>query len=66
MLKFDGVVLDYPLFKKNWEIEVSPNYCPELVELNSLMSAVPASAKDSIYEGDTLKEGCSILDKIYG
>ena len=34
--KFNGSVLDFPLFKKNWVIEVSPSGLPELIELNHL------------------------------
>merc|ERR1712240_159823 len=48
--KFSGSVLDYPLFKKNWSIEVSPGGLPELIELNLLKDAVPFNAKDRLYE----------------
>ena len=63
---FSGSVLDFPLFKKNWAIEVSQGGLPELVELNYLKTAVPSSAKDRLYEVETLKEAWSILNKIYG
>ena len=54
---FNGLVLDFPLFKKNWAIEVTPGGLPELIELNHLKAAVPSSAKDRLYEVETLKEG---------
>ena len=38
---FNGSVLDFPLFKKNWSIEVTPGGLPELIELNHLKAAVP-------------------------
>ena len=63
---FNGSVLDFPLFKKNWAIEVTPGGLPELIELNYLKSAVPSSAKDRLYEIETLKEAWSILEQIYG
>ena len=47
---FSGSVLDFPLFKKNWAIEVSQGGLPELIELNHLNCAVPSSAKDRLYE----------------
>ena len=34
--KFNGSVLDFPLLKNNWAIEVSPSGLPELIELNHL------------------------------
>merc|ERR1711895_390478 len=54
--KFSGSVLDYPLFKKNWSIEVSPGGLPELIELNLLKDAVPFNAKDRLYEVENLVE----------
>ena len=63
---FNGSVLDFPLFKKNWAIEVTPGGLPELIELNHLKAAVPSSAKDRLYEIETLKEAWSILEQIYG
>ena len=63
---FSGSVLDFPLFKKNWAIEVSQGGLPELIELNYLKTAVPSSAKDRLYEVETLEEAWSILNKIYG
>ena len=63
---FNGAVLDFPLFKKNWSIEVTPSGLPELIELNLLKNSIPPSAKDRLYEIDTLKEAWSILQKIYG
>ena len=54
------------MFKKNWAIEVTPGGLPELIELNYLKSAVPSSAKDRLYEIETLKEAWSILEQIYG
>merc|ERR1712215_541314 len=57
--KFSGSVLDYPLFKKNWSIEISPVGLPELIELNHLKDSVPLTAKDRLYEvgsmADTLQ-----------
>ena len=64
--KFNGSVLDFPLFKKNWVIEVTPSGLPELIELNHLKGSVPSSAKDRLYEVETLKEAWAILDMIYG
>ena len=58
--------MDFPLFKKNWSIEVTPSGLPELIELNLLKNSIPPSAKDRLYEIDTLKEAWSILQKIYG
>jgi len=63
---FNGSVLDYPLFKKNWSIEVSPGGLPELIELNLLKDSVPNIAKDRLYEIENLAEAWSILDKVYG
>ena len=63
---FNGSVLDFPLFKKNWSIEVTPVGLPELIELNHLKASVPSSARDRLYEIETLKEAWSILEKIYG
>ena len=63
---FNGSVLDFPLFKKNWSIEVTPGGLPELIELNHLKASVPPSARDRLYEIETLKEAWSILEKIYG
>merc|ERR1711873_22524 len=63
---FSGSVLDFPLFKKNWAIEVSQGGLPELIELNYLKTAVPSSAEDRLYEVETLEEAWSILNKIYG
>ena len=54
------------MFKKNWEIEISPNCLPELIELNSLKGAVPSSARDRLYEINSLQEAWVILDRIYG
>ena len=64
--KFNGSVLDFPLLKKNWAIEVSPSGLPNLIELNHLKNSIPPSAKDRLYEVETLKEAWSILEKIYG
>ena len=64
--KFNGSVLDFPLFKKNWAIEVNPSGMLELIELNHLKNLIPPSAKDRLYEIETLKEARSILEKIYG
>jgi len=64
--KFSGSVLDYPLFKKNWSIEVSPGGLPELIELNLLKDAVPLTAKDRLYEVTSMVEAWDILNKIYG
>ena len=58
--KFNGSVLDFPLFKKNWAIEDSPSGLPNLIKLNHLKSSVPSSAKDRLYEVETLKEARSI------
>merc|ERR1711888_149170 len=63
---FSGSVLDYPLFKKNWSIEVSPGGLPELIELNHLKDSVPATAKDRLYEVGSMSEAWDILNKIYG
>ena len=54
------------MFKKNWVIEVSPSGLPELIELNYLKNSIPLSAKDKLYEIETLREAWSILEKIYG
>ena len=64
--KLNDSVLDFPLFKKNWVIEVSPSRLPELIELNHLKNSIPPSAKVRLYEIETLKEAWSILEKIYG
>ena len=64
--KFNGSVIDFPLFKKNCAIEVNPSGFPELIELNHLKNSIPPSAKDRLYEIETLKEAWSILEKIYG
>ena len=53
---FSGSVLDFPLFKKNWAIEVTQGGLPELIELNHLKAAVPSTAKDRLYEVETLEE----------
>merc|ERR1711867_28512 len=63
---FSGSVLDYPLLKKNWSIEVSPGGLPEIIELNHLKDSVPATAKDRLYEVESMSEAWSILDKVYG
>ena len=63
---FSGLVLDYPLFKKNWSIEVSPGGLPELIELNHLKDSVPITAKDRLYEVGSMAEAWVILDKVYG
>ena len=64
--KFDRLVLDYPLFKRNWSIEISLNCLPEHIKINHLKSAVPALSKDRLYEVVNLSEAWSILDQIYG
>ena len=64
--KFSGSVLDYPLLKKNWSIEVSPGGLPELIELNLLKDSVPLTAKDRLYEVGSMVEAWDILNKIYG
>merc|ERR1711895_210602 len=64
--KFSGSVLDYPLLKKNWSIEVSPGGLPELIELNLLKDSVPLTAKDRLYEVENMVEAWDILNKIYG
>ena len=64
--KIQLVVLDYPFFKNDWEIEVPPNCLPKLAELNNLKSAIPASAKDRLYETGTLEKAWVILDRPYG
>merc|ERR1712240_350452 len=64
--KFSGSVLDYPLFKKNWSIEVSPGGLPELIEINHLKDSVPITAKDRLYEVETMTESWNILDRVYG
>ena len=61
-----GSVLDYPLFKRNWSIEISPVGLPELIELNHCKDPVPAIAKDRLYEVGSMSEAWSILDKVYG
>ena len=38
----------------------------ELIELNHLKNSIPPSAKDRLYEVETLKEAWSIIEKIYG
>ena len=58
--------LDYPLFNRNWSIEIIPNCLPELIELNHLKSAVPASSRDRLYEIMPLSEAWSLFDKLYG
>ena len=63
--KYNGSVFDFPLFKKNWVIEVSPSGLPELMELNYLKNSIPLSAKDRLYEIETLKEVWYILENIY-
>ena len=45
---------------------MSPGGLPELIELNNLKAAVPLSAKDRLYEVETLKEAWTILEQIYG
>ena len=65
---FSGSVLDFPLFKKNWAIEVTQGGLPELIELNhlkALKAAVSSTAKDRLYEVETLEEAWTILNKIY-
>merc|ERR1712115_763849 len=64
--KFSGSVLDYPLFKKNCSIEVSPGGLPELIELNLLKDSVPLTAKDRLYEVGSMVEAWDISNKIYG
>ena len=64
--KFNGSVLDFPLFSKNWGIEVSPSGLTELIELNYLKNSIPSSDNDRFYEIDSLNEAWIILDKIYG
>ena len=64
--KFSGSVLDYPLLKKNWSIEVSPGGLPELIELNHLKDSVPLTAKDRLYEVGSMAEAWDILNKVYG
>ena len=54
--KFNRYILDFPLLKKNWVIEVSPSGLSELIELNHLKNSIPPSAKDRLYEIKTLKE----------
>ena len=61
---FNGSVLYFPLLKKNCAFEVTPGGLPELIELNHLKAAVPSSAKDRLYEVETLKEAWSILEQI--
>ena len=63
---FNGSVWDYPLFKRNWSIKVSPGGLPELIELNLLKDSVPNIAKDRLYEIENLAKAWSILDKVYG
>ena len=46
-------------------MEVNPSGLPELIELNHLKNSIPPSAKDRLYEVETLKEAWSILEKIY-
>merc|ERR1712163_28485 len=58
--KFSGSVLDYPLLKKNWSIEVSPGGLPELIELNLLKYSVPLTAKDRLYEVTSMVEAWDI------
>ena len=50
----------------NWKIEITPNCLPQLVELNTLKGVVPSSARDRLYEVNTLQEAWGILDRIYG
>ena len=64
--KFNWSVLDFPLLKNNWAIEVSSSELPELIELNHLKNSIPPSAKDRLYEIETLKEAWSILEKFMG
>ncbi len=45
---------------------MSPGGLPELIKLNHLKASVPPSARDRLYEIETLTEAWSILDKIYG
>ena len=61
--KFNGSVLDFPLFKKNWVIEVSPSGLPELIELNYLKNSIPLCAKDRLFEIETLREAWSFFRK---
>ena len=39
---------------------------PELIELNHLKNLILPSAKDRLYEIESLKEAWSILENIYG
>ena len=63
---FNSSVLDFPLLKKNWPIEVSPSGLPELIELNHLKNSIPPSAKDRLYEFENLKGAWCILEKSMG
>ena len=54
------------IVKKKWAIEVTQGGLPELIELNHLKAAVPSTAKDRLYEVETLEEAWTILNKIYG
>ena len=56
--------MDYPLFKKNWSIEISPVGLPELIELNHLKDSVPLPAKDRLYEVGSMVEAWDLLDKV--
>ena len=64
--KRDPPKFRFYLLKKNWAIEVSSSGLPELIELNHLKNSIPPSAKDRLYEVETLKEAWSILKKIMG
>ena len=43
---FSGSILDYPLFQKNWKMEVFASSLPEAIELIYLKSSIPVSDMD--------------------
>ena len=63
---FNGDILNYLEFKKQWAAEVVPERKPQAIELVALRDSIPASAKAKIADVTTMDKAWRMLDLEYG
>ena len=63
---FNGDILNYLEFKKQWAAEVVPERKPQAIELVALRDSIPASAKAKIADVTTMDEAWRLLDLEFG
>merc|ERR1712240_90369 len=63
---FNGDILNYLEFKKQWAAKVLPERKPQAIELVALRDSIPASAKAKIADVTSMDEAWRMLDLEYG